>query len=34
MIVDTLIDEAMRIASEMPTPENEAQAGSPVVSVG
>ncbi|MFD6448377.1 flavodoxin-dependent (E)-4-hydroxy-3-methylbut-2-enyl-diphosphate synthase [Promicromonospora sp. NPDC060204] len=34
MIVETLIEEAMRIADEMPTPENEAQAGSPVVSVG
>ena len=34
MIVETLIEEAMRIADEMPTPENDAQAGSPVVSVG
>ncbi|PUB31709.1 4-hydroxy-3-methylbut-2-en-1-yl diphosphate synthase [Promicromonospora sp. AC04] len=34
MIVETLIEEAMRIADEMPSPENEAQAGSPVVSVG
>ncbi|WP_129783788.1 flavodoxin-dependent (E)-4-hydroxy-3-methylbut-2-enyl-diphosphate synthase [Promicromonospora panici] len=34
MIVETLIEEAMRIADEMPTPENEVQAGSPVVSVG
>ncbi|GAA2221553.1 flavodoxin-dependent (E)-4-hydroxy-3-methylbut-2-enyl-diphosphate synthase [Promicromonospora sukumoe] len=34
MIVETLIEEAMRLADEMPTPENEAQAGSPVVSVG
>jgi (E)-4-hydroxy-3-methylbut-2-enyl-diphosphate synthase len=34
MIVETLIEEAMRIADAMPTPENEAQAGSPVVSVG
>jgi len=33
MIVETLIEEAMRIADAMPTPENEAQAGSPVVSV-
>ena len=33
MIVETLIEEAMRIADEMPTPENDAQAGSPVVSV-
>jgi (E)-4-hydroxy-3-methylbut-2-enyl-diphosphate synthase len=34
MIVETLIEEAMRIADEMPTPENDVQAGSPVVSVG
>lgn len=34
MIVETLIEEAMRIADEMPTPENEVQAGPPVVSVG
>jgi (E)-4-hydroxy-3-methylbut-2-enyl-diphosphate synthase len=34
MIVETLIEEAMRIAAEMPTPENDVQAGSPVVSVG
>jgi (E)-4-hydroxy-3-methylbut-2-enyl-diphosphate synthase len=33
MIVETLIEEAMRIADEMPTPENDVQAGSPVVSV-
>jgi (E)-4-hydroxy-3-methylbut-2-enyl-diphosphate synthase len=34
MIVETLIEEAMRIADAMPTPENDVQAGSPVVSVG
>ena len=34
MIVETLIEEAMRIADGMPSPENDAQAGSPVVSVG
>jgi (E)-4-hydroxy-3-methylbut-2-enyl-diphosphate synthase len=33
LIVETLIEEAMRIAETM-TPENDAQAGSPVVSVG
>lgn len=33
MIVETLIEEAMRIADEMPSPENDVQAGSPVVSV-
>jgi (E)-4-hydroxy-3-methylbut-2-enyl-diphosphate synthase len=34
MIVETLIEEAMRIADAMPTPENDVQAGPPVVSVG
>jgi (E)-4-hydroxy-3-methylbut-2-enyl-diphosphate synthase len=34
MIVETLIEEAMRIADEMPAPENDAQAGAPVVTVG
>ncbi|MGF0116358.1 flavodoxin-dependent (E)-4-hydroxy-3-methylbut-2-enyl-diphosphate synthase [Promicromonospora sp. Marseille-Q5078] len=34
MIVETLIEEAMRIAETMPAPENDAQAGTPVVSVG
>lgn len=34
MIVETLIEEAMRIADAMPTPENDMQAGPPVVSVG
>jgi (E)-4-hydroxy-3-methylbut-2-enyl-diphosphate synthase len=34
MIVETLIEEAMRLADEMPTPENDAQAGAPVVTVG
>ncbi|WP_166852004.1 flavodoxin-dependent (E)-4-hydroxy-3-methylbut-2-enyl-diphosphate synthase [Isoptericola sp. BMS4] len=34
MIVETLIDEAMRIAETMPAPENDGQAGPPVVSVG
>ena len=34
MIVETLIEEAMRIADAMPTPENDLQAGPPVVSVG
>ncbi|OLT46827.1 4-hydroxy-3-methylbut-2-en-1-yl diphosphate synthase [Cellulosimicrobium sp. CUA-896] len=33
LIVETLIEEAMRIAETM-TPENDAQAGSPVVTVG
>jgi (E)-4-hydroxy-3-methylbut-2-enyl-diphosphate synthase len=33
MIVETLIEEAMRIAETM-TPENDAQAGPPVVTVG
>ncbi|MBD8079276.1 flavodoxin-dependent (E)-4-hydroxy-3-methylbut-2-enyl-diphosphate synthase [Cellulosimicrobium arenosum] len=33
MIVETLIEEALRIADTM-TPENDAQAGSPVVTVG
>lgn len=33
MIVETLIEEAMRLAETM-TPENDAQAGPPVVSVG
>ncbi|GAB2501406.1 flavodoxin-dependent (E)-4-hydroxy-3-methylbut-2-enyl-diphosphate synthase [Promicromonospora xylanilytica] len=34
MIVETLIEEAMRIADSMPSPENDVQAGPPVVSVG
>lgn len=34
MIVETLIEEAMRIADAMPSPENDVQAGPPVVSVG
>ncbi|GAB3082887.1 flavodoxin-dependent (E)-4-hydroxy-3-methylbut-2-enyl-diphosphate synthase [Isoptericola nanjingensis] len=34
MIVETLIEEAMRIAETMPAPENEAQAGTPEVTVG
>jgi (E)-4-hydroxy-3-methylbut-2-enyl-diphosphate synthase len=34
MIVETLIEEAMRLADEMPAPENDAQAGAPVVTVG
>ncbi|GAB4084956.1 flavodoxin-dependent (E)-4-hydroxy-3-methylbut-2-enyl-diphosphate synthase [Myceligenerans cantabricum] len=34
MIVETLIEEAMRIAEDMPAPENDARAGAPVVSVG
>lgn len=34
MIVETLIEEAMRIADAMPTPENDVEAGPPVVSVG
>lgn len=34
MIVETLIEEAMRLAESMPTPENEAQATGPVVTVG
>ncbi len=34
MIVETLIEEAMRIADSMPAPENDAQAGAPVVTVG
>ena len=34
MIVETLIEEAMRIAESMPAPENDAQAGVPVVTVG
>ncbi|WP_083373021.1 flavodoxin-dependent (E)-4-hydroxy-3-methylbut-2-enyl-diphosphate synthase [Paraoerskovia marina] len=33
MIVETLIEEAMRIAEDM-TPENDAQAGAPTVTVG
>ncbi|GAA4733471.1 flavodoxin-dependent (E)-4-hydroxy-3-methylbut-2-enyl-diphosphate synthase [Isoptericola chiayiensis] len=33
MIVETLIEEALRIAEEMPAPENDAQAGAPVVTV-
>jgi (E)-4-hydroxy-3-methylbut-2-enyl-diphosphate synthase len=33
MIVETLIEEAMRIADAMPSPENDVQAGPPVVSV-
>ncbi|WP_201308960.1 flavodoxin-dependent (E)-4-hydroxy-3-methylbut-2-enyl-diphosphate synthase [Puerhibacterium puerhi] len=34
MIVETLIEEAMRIADAMPAPGNDAQAGAPVVTVG
>ena len=34
MIVETLIDEAMRLADDMPAPENASQAGAPVVTVG
>lgn len=34
MIVETLIEEAMRLADEVPAPENDAQAGAPVVTVG
>ncbi|WP_206074449.1 flavodoxin-dependent (E)-4-hydroxy-3-methylbut-2-enyl-diphosphate synthase [Antribacter gilvus] len=34
MIVETLIEEALRLAESMPAPENDAQAGSPVVTVG
>ncbi len=33
MIVETLIEEAMRIAESMPAPENDTQTGAPVVSV-
>jgi (E)-4-hydroxy-3-methylbut-2-enyl-diphosphate synthase len=33
LIVETLIDEALRIAESMPTPENDTAAGAPVVTV-